>query len=242
MIDRKIKDKAYFKSLLDISTKDTYVSFVNPFSYEVLSGSPGLVCAVDHFFIDGNLLKMLHNFFHRDHQVDRVSFDFSSIAGDVFTFCLENKLRVALIGATQSELSTALGNIEKLYPKLDVKYLRNGFFNSEDEILKSVIEINNVCVDIVIIGMGSPCQEYYLSVLKKHLNSVMLCLTCGGFFSQTSLRPDYYYPIVKKLNLMWLQRMVLHKHVRERVLKIYPKFIVKYLSAHICTAGSDERN
>lgn len=229
MIERKIRDKSFFKSLLNVKTKNTYISFVNPFSYEILNDKPNLIDAVDYFFIDGNLLKFLHNLLHHDARVDRVSFDFSSIAGDVFKFCEDNNLKVGLIGSTESEIDSAITNLRSIYSTLDVRYSRNGFFESESEMIQTSFDMNKINIDIVIIGMGSPHQEKYLSILKEYSNDIMLCFTCGGFLTQTALRPDYYFPLVKKFNLMWLQRIIFHKHVRDRVVKVYPKFVFKYL-------------
>ena len=77
--------------------------------------------------------------------------------------------------------------------------------------------------------MGTPYQERFSVSLKKLLTSPATIITCGGFLTQTSIKADYYHPLIKKLGLRWLQRMVMHKHVRDRVLKKYPKFIFYYL-------------
>ena len=73
--------------------KQKLVSFVNPFSYSVLIKSPMIVDGIDLFYSDGSLLQRLHNIFHRKSKVNRVSFDYSSIAGDVFNFA-QNFIRL----------------------------------------------------------------------------------------------------------------------------------------------------
>ena len=88
---------------------------------------------------------------------------------------------------------------------------------------------NRLKPEVVLVGMGTPYQERFSINLKQQLNNPAVIITCGGFLTQTSIKPDYYHPVVKKLGLRWLQRMILHKHVRERVLNKYPKFTVSYL-------------
>jgi N-acetylglucosaminyldiphosphoundecaprenol N-acetyl-beta-D-mannosaminyltransferase len=76
--------------------------------------------------------------------------------------------------------------------------------------------------------MGTPYQEDFALLAKKFLKSSFI-ITCGGFLTQTSIRPDYYSPLVKRLGLRWLQRAIYHKHVRRRLIVDYPKFMIRYI-------------
>ncbi len=77
------------------------------------------------------------------------------------------------------------------------------------------------------MAMGAPLQE--IAAAKIHeKNNHKLVITCGGFITQTSIKDDYYHPMSKKLGLRWLQRIVMHKHVRDKVLKKYPSFVIRY--------------
>lgn len=83
--------------------------------------------------------------------------------------------------------------------------------------------------------MGSPYQENFSISLKNSFGNsrLKLIITCGGFLTQTSIKTDYYHPIIKKTGLRWLQRMVMHKHVRDKVFSKYPSFILKYFVERI---------
>ncbi|ENM5894852.1 WecB/TagA/CpsF family glycosyltransferase, partial [Vibrio mimicus] len=181
--------------------------------------------------IDGNLLRILHGLFHT--RVERISFDYSSIASDVFDYAIANNLNVGLVGATESELDLALQNIKMNHSGLKIVYARNGYFSSDYEICESINEINDCNVSLLIVGMGAPYQEKFLSFVKKSCKNIDLAFSCGGFITQTAISRDYYYPIVKRLNLMWLQRVIMHSHVRKRILFDYPIFIVKYISSKL---------
>lgn len=224
-LEEKILVRKDFKTLL--TKKKQAISFVNPFSYSILVNLDDIVDEVDAFFSDGSLLCALSNLRRRT-KIDRVSFDFSSIADDVFAFATSNKRKVALVGSTQDEVEEAKNYFEEKYPNLEICLARNGYFSVGD-FSKVANELNNSKADIVIAGMGTPLQEQFIIYIRENCLSVNLALTCGGFLTQTSMKGDYYHPMVKKLGLRWIQRCWLHKHVRQRLIKDYPLFVVQYL-------------
>ncbi|MGF1784838.1 WecB/TagA/CpsF family glycosyltransferase [Photobacterium swingsii] len=203
------------------------VTFVNPFSYYIVESNYHYDSCFDAIYIDGSSLVYAHNLLFKD-SVKRRSFDFSSIATDVFNFSIKHNLSVAIVGATHDELLAAKINLNKIYPNLDVCYSRDGYFSSESDVLKTIKEIDSSSADILIVGMGTPYQEDFLVSYFKETSSRIMAFTCGGFLSQTSIREDYYHPLIKKLGLRWLQRAVFNKHVRRRLIFDYPKFFLKY--------------
>jgi exopolysaccharide biosynthesis WecB/TagA/CpsF family protein len=234
-LDRKIQGREYFLKLLKYSNESSHfhiASFVNPFSYIELLKSPSLIDEVDSFFTDGALLRLFHNRFYSTKKVERLSFDFSSIADDVFEWCQYNNKKVALVGAEPSEIIEAVQNIVKLYPDLNIVYSHDGYVKKNDVcegVQKNIIDSG---AEILICGMGTPLQEAFLIDFKNRESSLQLGFTCGGFLTQTSIKPDYYHPLIKKTGLRWLQRVIMHSHVRNRVFKDYPKFVLFYLQKH----------
>lgn len=226
-IEKKISSGDVFKKIVTAHNNKMAISFVNPFSYGILAKNINLVNELDILFSDGALLCTLTNL-RRDKKIDRVSFDFSSIAGQVFEFSSQEKLSVALVGASPDEIGATVKYLNNRYPNLDICYSRDGYFTKEQ--FQNVIqELDNKKANILISGMGTPLQEEFIVYAKKHSKEVTLAFTCGGFLTQTSLKGDYYHPIVKKLGLRWLQRCIMHKHVRKRLIKDYPSFIIRYL-------------
>lgn len=203
---------------------NTIISFVNPFSYMEVAKEKSLVDGVDYFFSDGALLCKLHSLFHK--KIERASFDFSSIADYFLTLLETNNISIAMIGAQQQEIEVAVQNLTMMYPKLNVSFYRNGYIDDVEGVVET---LNNINPKVVLLGMGTPYQERMALILKKELLNTNLIITCGGFLTQTSIKADYYNPIVKKLGVRWLQRIVMHKHVRNRVIKDYPKFLISYL-------------
>lgn len=200
------------------------ISFVNPFSYMEVVKNKSLINEIEYYFSDGALLCKMHSLFHN--KIARASFDFSSIANLFLQYSADNNISLAIVGAQQAEVELAVFKLKQLYPNLQIVYFRNGYIADTGELIN---ELNKVQPKIVLLGMGSPFQEKMAVSIKNHLTATSLIITCGGFLTQTSIKADYYHPLVKKLGVRWLQRMVMHKHVRNRVLKEYPKFMYYYL-------------
>lgn len=228
LLDSKISGLKTLNFILDHCDRKEpiAVSFLNPYSYEQMLNNKHLVNSVDYFFIDGSLLQRFNNFRYPNNIVERLSFDFSSIAHDVIKKSIEKNYSIALVGASDDEVKLAKENILKLYPNSNIKFIHNGFIDDYEGVCN---ELNEACVDYLFLGMGSPKQEEFIYNLKNKLHGIKIIFTCGGFLSQTAIKPDYYHPLIKKTGLRWLQRMLLHKHVRRRVIRDYPKFIVKYI-------------
>lgn len=203
--------------------KTIALSFLNPYSYYMIRNSEQYV-NMDGYFIDGMLLKNCLAFKYGI-KFDRLSFDYSSFAGDFIKFCEQNELSISFIGGTEEEMRKFSTHLNHFYPKLKITLLRNGYFPSPLSLfsfLSSLIE-----TDVVILGLGAPLQEQAALIVKNN-NLSKLVITCGGFISQTAARDDYYYAFVKKFNLRWLQRVILHPHVRRKFLSKYPIFLIKF--------------
>jgi N-acetylglucosaminyldiphosphoundecaprenol N-acetyl-beta-D-mannosaminyltransferase len=173
----------------------------------------------------------LHNFFHKN-KINRVSFDFSSLADDFFKYMQKNNLKIALIGAGPDEISGAVKNLQDKYKDLRIVYSRNGYFSSEVEKRELCGVLKDKKPDTIILGMGTPEQEECALYLNDQGLSCPI-ITCGGFLTQTAKKPDYYRPLVKSLNLRWLQRAIEFKHIRRRLFVDYPRNITRYFLDHI---------
>ncbi|TMP36631.1 WecB/TagA/CpsF family glycosyltransferase [Pseudoalteromonas rubra] len=237
-LDSKLSSKEEWERRIEqlYCSKETeqrlVATFVNPFSYPVLLEEPSLFRQFDLIFSDGLLHTRLHNAFC-DNKIDRVSFDLSSIASDTLARAEANNLKVAFVGGKYEHAQTLPEKLLELFPKLNIAYCRDGYFNSDIEKEHCFEQLNLAVPDIVIVGMGTPLQEKFLVQCVEKVSNVKEFYTCGGFLEQTATKGDYYHPLVKKLGLRWLQRAYRHSHVRKRLLQDYPKFVVSYIRRHI---------
>ncbi|WP_114763020.1 WecB/TagA/CpsF family glycosyltransferase [Vibrio cholerae] len=227
MLDAKIKNREHFITVIKCFDykKTISISFLNPFSYYQIKSNDDLKREIDFFYADGASLVLLHNIFNIN-KIDRVSFDFSSIAYDVLSTASSSKRSIIFVGGSIDEAVKAKKNLQSLFPDLILEVV-DGFITSEDIMDK----ISNF--DIVVFGMGCPLQDITAIKAKRKYPDGKIIFTCGGFITQTSIKPDYYNHLIKKLGLRWLQRIILHKHVRHRVIKYYPSFFVKYILGKI---------
>lgn len=213
--------------LLTAQEKTKLVTFLNPVSFYSFRR---LECRFDfdYVFSDGIFLTLLHNIFFSDKKINRVSFDFSSIANDVLSFGQENNKTIIFVGGDVDDAKKAETFFNSRY-SLNNCFCFSGFFKDEIEMTMFVKSLQKFNPDYIVCGMGHPHQEIFLSCCKKNLINHFIGFTCGGFISQTALRSDYYSPWIKRFGLRWLQRAYLHKHVRDRLLKDYPIFFFRYL-------------
>ncbi|EPG0370957.1 WecB/TagA/CpsF family glycosyltransferase [Photobacterium damselae] len=234
-IDQKIKSNDKIKFILDdfLSNVNTSyrITFLNPFSYYRYIES-GYNDYFSDLFIDGVFLEKLHNIIYRS-NIKRASFDFSSIASDVFCFANIHKIPITMIGGNDIEIENTIKSLSQKYPNIDFSLCYNGYFDETKKLDIIQILMNKPGKRIIIFGLGTPLQE---KMVKEFYNILFKCdyiyFTCGGFITQTAIRHDYYNPIIKKLGLRWLQRAIEFPHVRKRLLFDYPKFVYRYLRDH----------
>ena len=227
-LESKISDSKDFsnKVLSEDSDVTRIVSFINPFSYKLVANKPQLIHDVDYWFVDGITLCHLTNL-RRKNKISRASFDLSSVGKDFLNCAAENAYKVAFIGGADNEIDLACDNLHKLFPSLNIVYKHHGHIKGNFDSV--YLKINNSGANYVVVGMGTPMQEEFAIGCKAQCPKVSLIITCGGFLTQTAIKPDYYHPVIKKLGLRWLQRAYLHKHVRKRLINDYPSFIIRYL-------------
>lgn len=199
------------------------ISFLNPFSYLKLSATSEVAGVIDEFYADGAMLCYCHRLKYG--KIKRASFDYSSMAGPFLAQVAYSGARVAIIGATADEIAIAIVRIQQRFPTLNIVLTSHGYIASYAELAE---EFDTCKPEVIVVGMGTPFQERFLQQLNNGYEYNYLAITCGGFLTQTSIREDYYWPITKKLGMRWLQRMLSHKHVRDRVIKDYPVFLYKY--------------
>lgn len=233
LLDGLDKKLSSFKSIDQVllSGNRNLVTFVNPFSYPILDKSTGVVNQFDYIYADGALLVKLHNIFNGN-KITRVSFDFSSIAHDVFNFASRNNKSVFFIGGSPEEINLSVENIKSIYGNLNIIGFHHGYLDniSSDILLKRLFLLKP---SIIVVGMGTPLQEEFSIEIKNSGVDFDHIFTCGGFITQSASKPDYYLPIVKKLGLRWLQRFLQSPHVRRRVLINYPAFVFNYLLSQL---------
>lgn len=211
------------------SVKKDYI-FLNPFSYYLIRKSKLFSKIMNSnvlIFLDGFLLVYILRILGFK-KVFRVSFDDTSLAPYVFQHCVNSKLTLGLVGSAPGIAVKAAEHIKLKYPDIEIKFIQDGFYNKNDEY--QVIEKAIKC-DVIICSMGTPRQENFLTLLRRH-NWQGTGYTCGGYLDQLvfSNGTDYYPKYIDKFNLRWLYRI--WKEPRRLLLRYvidYPKGITLFI-------------
>lgn len=215
--------------------RKTLISFANNSSSLSLMKNKDVLNMIDYLFVDGgflvNLLKLIGI------KVKRQSFDYTSLAKPFFEYVASNQKKLAIIGATDEEIFKVRNHIIASYPSIQLVFFHNGYYNNQESIDETINQLIDYNVDVLVCGMGVIHQEKTSRLLLDNVPSLTLSITCGGFFTQTARKDDYYHPLIKKLNLRWFQRAIEYKHVRKRLFVDYPVFIALFLVYFIRNLG-----
>lgn len=140
-----------------------------------------------------------------------------------------NGKSVAMIGAKPGVVDSAISNLLKEYPTLNVVYSHDGYFSEDTEILDSVVSANP---DLVLVALGSPKQEFFINDLKNKLpNSTLIGL--GGSFDVWAGVVERSPKIYQKLGLEWLYRTIKEPQRFKRIFPTLPLFVLKVLKERL---------
>lgn len=126
-----------------------------------------------------------------------------------------------MLGAQSSILEEAVANAKSKYAA-NISGFHDGYFDLED-CEQIVDDINNSNADILIVAMGCPRQEFFISRYKNKLKCKIF-MGVGGSFDvlagKVSRAPEWMI----NLGLEWLYRVFKEP---KRILRLFsiPKFL-----------------
>jgi N-acetylglucosaminyldiphosphoundecaprenol N-acetyl-beta-D-mannosaminyltransferase len=198
-------------------------TFINPYSYLLARRHSEVFNSVDAIYLDGFLMVKLLRVLSLV-KTQRMSFDFSSLAGLIFQDAVDLNKSIYFIGTKRDLIEKAVENIQIKFPELNIVGFRDGYFAGQDERTDEIKRIVKLNPDYVICGMGTPLQETMLVDLR-HQGWGGIGYTCGGFLHQTAKKQQYYPRWIDKLNLRWLYRIYDEPKLFKRYTLDYSKFI-----------------
>ena len=183
------------------------------------------------YFCDGALMAWAVRLL-TGKRVQRVSFDYTSIAPSVFEYAAKNALPVYIVGAEQSELDGFIDKIRVNHPELVVAGSQNGYFGEQDT-AAVYADIVASKAGVVVAGLGAGKQEEFLSGLHAYGYSGV-SFSCGGFIRQEATATKQYYPaMINKLGLRAFYRMYREPHTIRRYALDYPKNMFRLFTGTI---------
>jgi N-acetylglucosaminyldiphosphoundecaprenol N-acetyl-beta-D-mannosaminyltransferase len=149
------------------------------------------------------------------------------VAGYDFTRLLFNVLkdtekRIFFYGSKPGVAELAAKKIRQEFIGIKIVGICDGYEQNQEKIINSINEANP---DLVLVGLGAPRQEAWISNNMEKVKGKVFIGVGGSFdgFSGTVKRsPDIFI----KLNIEWLHRLVTQPSRIFRMLKL-PQFIIK---------------
>ena len=201
------------------------VTFLNPYSYLKISESRASLKNFDKICIDGIALKIFLELIYRGDKIQRLSFDFTSVANFVFENAAARSEHGFVLGSDQHSNDEFLKKIVEMFPGIRVDG-RSGYFENREELLELLGALVKSNYAFVVIGMGAVKQEEVANDLVD-LGFEGRIYTCGGFIHQTAMSGgEYYPPWVDRFNLRFAYRMLNEPSTVRRYLVDYPKAFV----------------
>jgi len=122
-------------------------------------------------------------------------------------YCEKNHLSFYFLGARPGVAEYAAEQLRGRYPSLDIMGVHDGYFlDSPKEQEKVVAEVNRLRPDILVLGLGMPKQEKWLSENWRRLNAHIF-LTGGAVFDYASGKLAIAPQWMIHFHLEWLYRL-----------------------------------
>lgn len=144
---------------------------------------------------DGKPIAFSCKFLYNKHQERVAGMDFMPA---IIDSCAKEDLRIFLFGSTQVVLDKLTERIATIHPHLVIAGAISPPFRefTIDEAQTFINQINDSGANIVLVGMGCPKQELWMSNYSKDIRAVLLGV--GGAFS-------VYAGLVSR-SPVWMQR------------------------------------
>ncbi|KUK36469.1 MAG: N-acetylmannosaminyltransferase TarA [Thermacetogenium phaeum] len=134
--------------------------------------------------------------------------------------------RFYLLGAKPGVAAAAAENLCRSYPGLAIVGAEHGYFGA-DELSAVLAGIRAARPDLLLVGLGSPRQEFFIWAHRRELG-VPVAIGVGGSFDVISGRLKRAPRIWQRLRLEWLFRAIQEPR-RWRRLMVLPSYVLLVL-------------
>jgi len=141
----------------------------------------------------------------------------------------KRNMKIFLLGSRDDVINTTQNKIQKDYPGINIVGYQNGYFKSNDEVIKL---INSVSPDILFVGMGSPKQERWIYRNIRCLN-VRLCMGVGGSFDVIEGEAKLAPAAIRRFGFEFVYRLIKEPRRLKRQL-VFPNFLFSLLATRTC--------
>lgn len=130
---------------------------------------------------------------------------------------------IAFVGAKPEIIAKAVENVKAKIPNVNVVYVQDGYFKDDARVLSELAEAKP---DLVLVALGSPKQEFFISEAKKNLPDAVM-VGVGGSFDVWSGVVQRAPKIYQNLGLEWLYRTLKEPKRLKRIFPTLPLFVLR---------------
>jgi len=138
----------------------------------------------------------------------------------------QNKLRIFLLGARLHAVRAAARRMSETWPQHEIAGVRDGYFRDEAQILDVCRAINRSKADVVLVGLGNPLQEQWISRYGPHLEARLL-IAVGALFDFLGGNVRRAPMWIRKARCEWIYRLaqeprrLLHRYLVGNAVFLY---------------------
>lgn len=140
---------------------------------------------------------------------------------------------IALVGAKPDIIEKTVVNLKSQIENLNITYVKDGYFNDEDEVLN---ELKDKQPKLVLCALGSPKQELFIQKAKSMLPNTLF-IGVGGSFDVWSGNVQRAPEIWQKCGVEWLYRTIKEPKRFRRIFPTLPLFILRVLKERFIPKG-----
>jgi len=151
---------------------------------------------------------------------------YSLLMPELLEHCDRHQLSVFLLGAKPKNLEAAVERLQEQYPNATFKG-HHGYFNLDDEAENQAIvqQINQIKPNVLIVGMGMPLQEKWVSRYRHCLQTNSI-LVGGAVIDRLAGIVTDCPKFISEVGLEWLYRLLKEpKRLAARYLLGNPAFL-----------------
>jgi N-acetylglucosaminyldiphosphoundecaprenol N-acetyl-beta-D-mannosaminyltransferase len=137
----------------------------------------------------------------------------------------KNSLSVAIIGAKPEIIELAKQKLLDEIEGLNIVFSQDGYFDDDEKVLN---ELKQVQPRLVLVALGSPKQEKFISKAKSIL-PFGLMVGVGGSFDVWSGNVERAPEFYQKLGIEWLYRTLKQPERFKRIFPTLPLFVLRVL-------------
>ena len=121
---------------------------------------------------------------------------------------LKNRsLSLYLLGATPGTAERVAENLTRRFSGLEIAGTHHGYLNNEIDSQRAINDINDCQPDVLLVAMGTPLQEEWLSLYCSRINANVK-LSVGGLFDFFAENVSRAPKFLRQLGCEWVWRLL----------------------------------